>query len=43
MSTVPKLFRVTVEVADLDIAVALYSDLLQIEGDRHPGARHYIE
>ena len=43
MSTVPKLFRVTVEVADLDRAAALYSDLLGIAGDRHPGARHYFD
>ena len=43
MSTVPKLFRVTVEVADLDTAAALYSELLGIDGDRHPGARHYFD
>ena len=43
MSNVPKLFRVTVEVADLDTAAALYSELLGIHGDRHPGARHYFD
>ena len=43
MSTVPRLFRVTVEVADLDVAAALYSELLGIDGDRHPGARHYFD
>jgi catechol 2,3-dioxygenase-like lactoylglutathione lyase family enzyme len=43
MSTVPKLFRVTLEVADLELAAALYADLLGIEGQRHPGARHYFD
>jgi catechol 2,3-dioxygenase-like lactoylglutathione lyase family enzyme len=43
VSTVPKLFRVTIEVADLERATLLYQDLLGIEGDRHPGARHYFD
>jgi catechol 2,3-dioxygenase-like lactoylglutathione lyase family enzyme len=44
MSTdVPKIFRVTVEVADLDKAAAFYSKLLGTDGKRHPGARHYFE
>ena len=44
MSTdVPKLFRVTVEVADLDKAAAFYSKLLATDGKRHPGARHYFD
>jgi catechol 2,3-dioxygenase-like lactoylglutathione lyase family enzyme len=43
MSQVPKLFRVTIEVADLDRATRLYSDLLGIPGKRHPGARHYYD
>jgi catechol 2,3-dioxygenase-like lactoylglutathione lyase family enzyme len=44
MSTdVPKIFRVTVEVADLDKAAAFYSKLLATDGKRHPGARHYFD
>jgi catechol 2,3-dioxygenase-like lactoylglutathione lyase family enzyme len=40
---VPKIFRVTVEVSDLDRAAAFYKDLLGAEGKRHPGARHYFD
>ena len=44
MSTdIPKIFRVTVEVADLDKAAAFYSKLLGSDGKRHPGARHYFD
>ena len=44
MSTdVPKIFRVTVEVADLDKAASFYSKLLGTDGKRHPGARHYFD
>jgi catechol 2,3-dioxygenase-like lactoylglutathione lyase family enzyme len=44
MSTdVPKIFRTTIEVADLDKAAAFYRELLGIEGKRHPGARHYFD
>jgi catechol 2,3-dioxygenase-like lactoylglutathione lyase family enzyme len=44
MSTdVPKIFRVTIEVADLDKAAAFYSKLLGTDGKRHPGARHYFD
>ena len=44
MSTdVPKIFRVTVEVADIDKAAAFYSKLLGTDGKRHPGARHYFD
>jgi catechol 2,3-dioxygenase-like lactoylglutathione lyase family enzyme len=39
----PKLFRVTVEVANLDQAAAFYAKLLDSEGTRHPGARHYFD
>ena len=39
----PKLFRVTIEVSDLEKATALYSDLLATAGKRHPGARHYYD
>jgi catechol 2,3-dioxygenase-like lactoylglutathione lyase family enzyme len=41
--TKPTLFRVTVEVADLDGATDLYRQLLAIDGQRHPGARHYFD
>jgi catechol 2,3-dioxygenase-like lactoylglutathione lyase family enzyme len=40
---IPKLFRVTVEVADLDKAAAFYAKLLGTDGKRHPGARHYFD
>jgi catechol 2,3-dioxygenase-like lactoylglutathione lyase family enzyme len=41
--TEPRLFRVTLEVADLDRATDLYRELLGIDGQRHPGARHYFD
>ena len=41
--TEPRLFRVTVEVADLDRATDIYRELLGIDGQRHPGARHYFD
>jgi catechol 2,3-dioxygenase-like lactoylglutathione lyase family enzyme len=40
--TEPRLFRVSLEVADLDRATDLYRELLGIDGQRHPGARHYF-
>jgi len=43
MSSDPKLFRVTIEVGDLERAAALYTELFGIEGERHPGARHYFD
>jgi catechol 2,3-dioxygenase-like lactoylglutathione lyase family enzyme len=33
---VPKIFRVTLEVSDLDAAAAFYAELLGDEGKRHP-------
>ncbi|HEX4803375.1 MAG TPA: VOC family protein [Myxococcaceae bacterium] len=39
----PKIFRVTLEVADLDRAAKFYAKLLGAEGKRHPGARHYFD
>ncbi len=42
MST-PKIFRVTIEVANLDEAAAFYAKLLDTPGKRHPGARHYFD
>jgi catechol 2,3-dioxygenase-like lactoylglutathione lyase family enzyme len=41
--TDPRVFRVTVEVGDLDAATALYRELLGMEGERHHGARHYFD
>ena len=41
--TIPKLFRVTVEVGDLDVATELYRGLFGDEGERHRGARHYFD
>jgi catechol 2,3-dioxygenase-like lactoylglutathione lyase family enzyme len=38
---VPTLFRVTVEVGNLEEATAFYTRLLNTSGERHPGARHY--
>jgi catechol 2,3-dioxygenase-like lactoylglutathione lyase family enzyme len=39
----PKIFRVTLEVANLDQASAFYSKLLDDPGKRHPGARLYFD
>src|SRR4030095_9932494 len=41
--TTPKIFRVTVEVSNIDKAAAFYAKLLGTEGKRHPGARHYFD
>ena len=43
MSDEPTLFRVTLEVGDLDQATELYADLFGMPGVRHPGARHYFD
>jgi predicted enzyme related to lactoylglutathione lyase len=43
MSDSPKLFRVTLEVADLERATQLYAALFRLDGQRHPGARHYFD
>jgi catechol 2,3-dioxygenase-like lactoylglutathione lyase family enzyme len=43
MSDSPKVFRVTLEVADLEHATRLYTELFGQEGQRHPGARHYFD
>ena len=43
MSDSPKLFRVTLEVGDLESATQLYADLFGQDGKRHPGARHYFD
>jgi len=36
------IFRVTVEVANIDEASAFYARLLNTPGQRHPGNRHYF-
>ena len=40
---VPKIFRLTLEVKNLDEAAAFYAKLLGDEGKRHPGSRHYFD
>src|ERR1043165_9658017 len=40
---IPRIFRVTLEVAELDKAAAFYAKLLATDGKRHPGARHYFD
>ena len=42
-SDVPTIFRVTLEVSNLDEAAAFYAQLLGHAGKRHPGARHYFD
>ena len=39
----PRIFRVTMEVSDLEAATKFYAKLLGIEGQRHRGARHYFD
>jgi predicted enzyme related to lactoylglutathione lyase len=39
----PKIFRVTVEVSNLDEATTFYAKLLDTPGKRHPGARQYFD
>lgn len=41
--SIPKLFRVTIEVGDLEAATELYRALFGGEGERHRGARHYFD
>ena len=43
MSDSPKLFRVTLEVADLERATQLYAALFGLDGQRYPGGRHYFD
>ena len=43
MSDSAKLFRVTLEVADLERATTLYAALFGLDGQRYPGARHYFD
>jgi catechol 2,3-dioxygenase-like lactoylglutathione lyase family enzyme len=43
MTDTPTVFRVTLEVGDLERATDLYAELLDQPGARHPGARHYFQ
>lgn len=38
-----KIFRVTIEVGDVDKAATFYQTLLGMPGKRHPGSRHYFD
>jgi catechol 2,3-dioxygenase-like lactoylglutathione lyase family enzyme len=38
-----KIFRITIEVTDLDKAAAFYAELLGTPGKRHPGSREYFD
>jgi predicted enzyme related to lactoylglutathione lyase len=40
---VPQFFRLSVEVGNLDAAITFYSELLDLQGRRQPGARCYFE
>ena len=39
----PRIFRVTIQVSDLEAAVAFYSKLLGVKGRRIHGARSYFD
>jgi catechol 2,3-dioxygenase-like lactoylglutathione lyase family enzyme len=39
----PKIFRITLEVSNIDEASAFYEKLLGTRGQRHPGSRHYFD
>lgn len=43
MQDVPKIFRITIQVADIREGAAFYSELLGIEGRSVRGARHYFD
>src|SRR4051812_35675954 len=43
VSEVPQLFRLNIEVADLDAASAFYSRLLNVQGRRQAGSRCYFD
>ena len=40
---VPQFFRISIEVDDLEVAIAFYSRLLGIEGRKQAGSRCYFE
>jgi predicted enzyme related to lactoylglutathione lyase len=41
--SVPKIFRITLEVGNIEEAAAFYGKLLGIEGRQIPGARRYFD
>lgn len=43
MTAAPRLFRVTLEVGDLEAATQLYRQLFAVDGTRHHGGRHYFD
>jgi predicted enzyme related to lactoylglutathione lyase len=43
MPAVPKIFRITVEVDDIERAAVFYARLLDTPGERHPGSRQYFD
>jgi len=43
MSDAPRMFRVIMEVADVDSASAFYATLLGVEGRSVAGGRHYFD
>jgi predicted enzyme related to lactoylglutathione lyase len=42
-ASTPKIFRITVEVDDIERGAAFYATLLDTPGKRHPGSRHYFD
>jgi predicted enzyme related to lactoylglutathione lyase len=40
---VPQLFRLTVEVGDLEAATSFYTELLGLQGRKQPGSRCYFD
>jgi len=40
---VPQFFRLNVEVGDLDVAAAFYSNILGVQGRKQPGHRCYFQ
>jgi catechol 2,3-dioxygenase-like lactoylglutathione lyase family enzyme len=40
---IPQLFRLNVEVADLDAAISFYTDLFRVQGRKQPGNRCYFD
>jgi predicted enzyme related to lactoylglutathione lyase len=40
---VPRLFRINIEVGELDAAIAFYTTLFDVQGRRLPGSRCYFQ
>jgi len=43
MADIPSIFRIVLQVSDLDRAAAFYAELLGIPGRRLRGSRHYFD